>query len=250
MRLWPWRRRDAEIEEEIRTHLEMARRDRMERGETAEWAEEAARKEFGNVGLVKEVSRDMRGWNWPGDLARDLRLGARALRRTPGFTLAAAASLALGLALSATTLAVVNAYLLRAMAYPAARRLYHVVYAPQGQPVPRGATALDWKSLGDVIEVADYSIPGRLFFTEGGYPADTLGLLAAPGSLEALGVRAVVGRSLLDEDYRPDAERVAMIGHALWRERFGSDPNIVGRIFRASPSNMAEPPESFRIVGV
>jgi predicted permease len=251
MRLWPWRRRrNDEIEEEIRTHLEMARQARMERGEAAERAEEAARREFGNLGIVKEVSREMWGWTWPGDLARDLRLGWRALRRTPGFTIAAVVSLAIGLALSATTLAVVNAYLLRAMPYPAAHRLYHVVYAPQGQPEPRGITPLDWQTLSDVVEVADGSNPARLFLTESGYPLETMGLAAAPGSLEALGVRAVVGRPLLNEDYRPDAERVAMIGYALWRERFGSDPNIVGRYFRAHPSNLGEPVESFRIVGV
>jgi putative ABC transport system permease protein len=250
MRLRFWRRREEEIEEEIRAHLEMARRDRMERGEAAREAEEASRREFGNVGLVQELSREQWGWGWPGELARDLRLGWRALRRTPGFTAAAVTSLALGLALSMTTFAVVNAYLLRAMPYPAARRLFHVMYAPMGQPEPRGTTLADWKGLGDVVEVADNSAPARLFLNEGGYPQEAMGLAAAPGSLEALGVRAVIGRPLLDEDYRSDADRVAMIGYALWRERFGADPNVVGRHFRATPNNLAEPAESYRIVGV
>jgi putative ABC transport system permease protein len=181
---------------------------------------------------------------------QDLRYGARMLRKSSGFTIVAVCTLAIGLALTTTTLSVVNAYLIRTMPYPAANRLYHVLYAPQGQPEPRGVTALDWKALDDVVEVADNSIPARFFLTDNGYPRETMGLQAAPGSLEALGVRASLGRSLLEEDFHPGAERVALIGQTLWRERFGADTNVIGQYFRAHPSNLAEPVELFHIVGV
>jgi putative ABC transport system permease protein len=78
------------------------------------------------------------------NLAPDLRLSWRALRRTPGFTLVAITTLALGLWLTTTTIAVVNAYLIRGLPYPAANHLYHVIYAPVGQPEPRGVATLDW----------------------------------------------------------------------------------------------------------
>jgi putative ABC transport system permease protein len=181
---------------------------------------------------------------------QDLRYGARMLGKKPGFTLVASLTLALGLALTATTTAVVNAYLIRAMPYPAANRLYHVLYAPIGQPEPGGLTSFDWKALGEVVEFSDASTLARIYIGDGADKQEALGLSVAPGSLEMLGLRAGIGRSFLDEDFRPGAEQVAMIGHSLWRERFNADPNIVGRHFRASRSNLAEPIEAFRIVGV
>src|SRR5262245_22236882 len=181
---------------------------------------------------------------------RDLRYGARMLGKKPGFTATATLTLALGMALTATTTAVVNAYLIRAMPYPAANRLYHVLYAPIGQPEPRGLTTFDWKALGEVVEFADASTIARFYIGDGADKQEAMGLSVAPGSLEMLGVRASVGRSFVDEDFRSGSEQVAMIGQSLWRDRFNSDPNVIGRHFRASRSNLAEPIEAFRVVGV
>ena len=190
-----------------------------------------------------------RRWAILDGLAPDLRLAWRALRRTPGFTLVAVLSLALGFALTATMLAVVNAYLIRAMPYPEARRLYHVIHAPVGQQEPRGSASLDWKALSDVVEIADNSTLAALYIGDGAERRGAQGLSVAPGSLEMLGVRTMIGRGFLAEDFRPGSEQVVLIGQALWRERFGSDPNIVGRSLRAIPQ-LAEPAESYRIVGV
>jgi putative ABC transport system permease protein len=181
---------------------------------------------------------------------QDLRYAARMLGKKPGYTAVAVSTLALGFALTATMLAVVNAYLVRAMPYPAANRLYHVIHAPIGQPEPRGSASLDWKTLSDVVEIADSSNLARLYIGEGAEKQEALGLLAAPGALEMLGVRPVIGRGFRDEDFRQGAEQVMLIGQALWRERFGADPNIIGRSLRASWAQLAEPVETFRIVGV
>jgi hypothetical protein len=78
MKFPPWRRREEELEEEIQSHLRMAIRDRMQRGESAGEAESAARREFGNVGLIKETTRVIRRWCW-----RDTRAGAITLAVTP-----------------------------------------------------------------------------------------------------------------------------------------------------------------------
>jgi predicted permease len=191
-----------------------------------------------------------RGKNMLADFWRDLRHGARTLAKNKGFTVVTVSSLALGFALVATTLAVVNAYLIRSMPFPAADRLYHVIYTAPGVPEPRGVATLDWKSLSDVVEAPDSSQLARFYIGEGAEKREALGLSVAPGAEEMLGLRTVVGRPFLAEEYRAEAEKVALIGYAMWRQRFGADPNIVGRSFQASRSNLAEPLETFRIVGV
>ena len=82
--LWRRQRLEEELEEEIQSHLQMAIRDRMERGQSAEEAELAARREFGNLGLIKDTTRGMWGWTEARLLFDDMRYGLRMLRKSPG----------------------------------------------------------------------------------------------------------------------------------------------------------------------
>src|SRR4030095_6521010 len=122
-RLWPRRRSDEELEEEIQSHLRMAIRDRMERGESAEEAELAARREFGNVGLIKETTRGMWKWAEAELLFDDMRYGLRMLRKTPGWTAVMCAVLALGIGLTTAIFSLAYGILIRALPYPDPERI-------------------------------------------------------------------------------------------------------------------------------
>jgi hypothetical protein len=184
------------------------------------------------------------------DLVRGLRFAARGLRRAPVFTLVATASLAVPFSLTSSTVSIVNAYLIRSLPYPNAQRLYHVRYAPPGPWEPSGMTGLDWTTVEDVVEFPVASSGESFYLTERGSTLALRGLRVTQGFVEGLGVSVVVGRRLMAQDFVPGAEPVVLIGHALWRDRFGSDPDAIGRIVRSEPESRPGRPETFRIVGV
>src|SRR5687767_10273323 len=153
---FPLWRREKDLEEEIQTHLKMAMHDRMERGETAENARNSVLREFGNVGLVKEVTRDMWGWRSLEQLAQDLRFGLRMLGKHPIFTLVAVVTIALGIGANTAVFSVVNAVLLRPLPYEAADRLVWIWDSNPSIGHPRfyssGPNFKDWQQQSGSFE--------------------------------------------------------------------------------------------------
>jgi putative ABC transport system permease protein len=204
---------------------------------------------FGNTRRLREDAHDVWGWGWLDHAVADVRLAIRTLRRTPGFTLVGVTSLAVGFALTASTVAVMNAYLLRSLPYAEADRLYNVMYAPPGPWEPGNIQALDWRSVDDVVEFPITASGDTFYVADGGFTQTIRGLRTGLGLIEGLGVRATLGRTLAAPDFRPSSDRVALMGHALWRDHYGSDPSILGRQIRTEQESGGRV-ESFQIVGV
>jgi putative ABC transport system permease protein len=184
------------------------------------------------------------------ELIRDLRLVMRSLARARGFTTSAVLTLAFGLALAATVVAVVNAYIVRSLPYPAAERLYQVFYAEPGQEAPRNMERLDWASLSDIVEHPIAWDLDMFYLLGGDYPEQAPGAWVTRDFVEGLGVRPALGRNFRPEEFQPGAPQVALISHELWMRRFGGDSAVLGRQINGYVSDRPRDPESFTIIGV
>jgi predicted permease len=236
------------LRDEMALHMDLRAARDVERGLSAEQAAERARLAFGQPLRHREDAREAWGWLWLDRTLRDVRLAVRALRRTPAFTLGAIASLTLGLTITASAVAVMNAYLRRPLPYPFSDRVFHVMYAPPGPWEPNNLQELDWSAVGDVIEYPLVSGAVTLNLTDGRVAQPIRARRVSFGVVSGLDLRMTAGRPLLEPDFRPESEQAAVIGHNVWRARFGSDPGVVGRTIDTETDT--GPRERVRIVGV
>jgi putative ABC transport system permease protein len=223
--LWG-RRQEEELEEEIKAHLEMAKRDRMERGESAEDAAASARREFGNVGLVKEITRDVWGWGWLERLTQDVHYGARMLRKNPGFTLIAVMTLALGIGANTTLFSVINGVLLRPLAFNEPARIARLYQWGLTVSPPN---FLDLKNQSQLFEhLAAYR--NSLGNLTGAAEAERVSVASVSADFfKVLKVEPILGRAFLPEEDKPGGPRLVVLSYGFWQQRYGADPDILGK---------------------
>jgi MacB-like periplasmic core domain len=224
-------RMDRELTEEIRAHLEMLVDSKIEEGLDPAEARRAALIELGGEDQVKEGVRDIRMGRQLDTLLHDLRFGARMLRKTPGFTIIAILMLALGIGANTAIFSVVNAVLLRSLPYRDTDRLVLVSYTFMNLAVHSASLEefLEWRDRENVFEqIAAYK-PDFVDLSGIGEPERLAAAFVSSNMFATLGVGPELGRDFVSTDGKDSRPPVVILSDALWRRRFGSDPQIIGR---------------------
>jgi len=234
---FPWQRdrKQQELEQELQSHLRMAASDRMGRGESPSDAAQSARREFGNVELVQQVTSDQWGWRWLEELLQDLRYGARMLRKNPGFTFVAVLTLALGIGANTAIFSVVYTVLVKTLPYPQTDRLvmlYEDVRLPNYQNErnePSPGNFYDWAKQSTLFaNTAAYR--NRSWNLSGeGEPIRVEGELVTSEFFATLQIQPTLGRVFAVEENQPGNSHVVVISDGLWQSRFGSNPQVLGQ---------------------
>jgi len=229
---WRVGKRDADLERELRSDLELEEEEQRENGLPPEEARYAAKRAFGNPGLIREQTRTVWSWNWMESLARDLRFGLRSLSRAPGFTFVAVVVIALGIGANVALFTVVRSVLLKPLPFRDPDRLVLMYeYEPDRPhhtpwlPVDAGSF-WDWqRATQSVAQMAMVSpFQGYIVSSEAGKLPEQVDAAWCTGNfLSLLGVQPALGRGFTDDDDRPGATATAVLSASFWKRRYGAD---------------------------
>lgn len=227
--------RREELQEEIESHLRMAAEDGI------------ARRDFGNVGLVEEVTQEMWGWTFWERLGQDGRYTLRQLRKNPGFTVTAILTLAVGIGANTAVFSVLDAVLLSEPPYQDPKNLAVITqnYPTMGNDRLNTSPAeyLDYRDQNRTFTALagyqnkDYDLTGS------GIPERIEGVRTTSNLFQTLGVTARLGRVFTASEDRRGAARVAVLSHAFWQHRYGGSAGAIGSTIRLNE-------ELYTIIGV
>ncbi len=229
------RRAEQEFDDEIETHLRLLAERYVRRGMTEAEAARAARRQLGNITLLKEVNRDMRVLRPIETFVQDVRYGLRMLRKNPGFTFVAALTLSLGIGANSAIFSVIEAVMLRPLPYQNSERLCMLWKSVPARNIEWDWTSYptirDWREQSRSFEdMAAILLPAA---SETTLQSDA-GLERVQGSkvsgnfFEILGVKPLLGRAFSDDEARR-GDDVVVLSYGFWQRRFGGDGAIVGR---------------------
>ena len=223
---FPWSDREQRKEalaEEINSHLKLAASDREARGEAPAQAGESARRDLGNAAVIQDVTHDQWGWTWLETLLQDLRYGARTLRKSPGFTMVALLTLALGIGANTAIFSLVNGVLFQPLPYPHPDRLVaFTVYFPKGPLVLM-------REQSRTMDLVGFSDNKEFNLTGSGDPVRLVGNAVSADFFSVLGEQAAMGRTFHKGEDQPGKDNEVILSRALWERRFQADTNIIGR---------------------
>jgi len=237
MRWWQIRKREADVERELQSDLELEEEEQREHGVPPEEARRAALRSFGNPTLISEQTRAVWSWNGLESLARDLRFSLRTLRRTPGFTVIAVLVMALGICANVSLFTVVRGVLLKPLPFHDPDRLVMLYEAglhqddTAGSNMVSGGMYSEWKNQNrsySSLALAQ-SIRVGLSGSGGQLPEKLNSALFSWDMLRTLGVQPALGRDFAQADDSPGANGTVLLSYGLWKRRFGGDPAILNQ---------------------
>jgi macrolide transport system ATP-binding/permease protein len=230
-------RLEDDLDDELRSHLEMAVELNLSKGMSPEDARRGALRGFGGVEQTKELYRDQRGLPMLETTLQDLRFGLRLLRRSPGFSTLAILCLTLGIGANAAVFSWIEGILFRP--YPAVahqERLLALAGTARGEV---DATALSWPDFVDLqrsCTLFDSFFVSKIMGTTlsiGDRAEVTTGSIVSANYFDAIGVHPILGRGFEPgEDSGRNAHPVTVISYQLWQRRFKGDPQIIGKTQR------------------
>ena len=238
-----WRSRaEDEMDSELRFHLEARAADLERGGVPRQQALRRARLEFGGIDKTKEECREASGVHLFETLIRDLRYSARALRKSPGFTIVAVLTLALGIGANTAIFSAVNALMLRPLPFTAADQLVRIYSIQKGMfntfANPDGPSALDVRDFAQRsrsfqnMVAYDTWAKNVSFGESAGQPEQMEVGLVPAAYFEILGIRPIIGRLFTEDENQEGKNHVAAISAQLWRNRFAGNPSVLGRKIR------------------
>ncbi len=225
-------RRDRELGDELEFHVESLIDAYERQGLSRRDARERAERELGGLGRTRQAWRDQRTWLPAEELRQDFTVGWRVLRRSPSFTLPAVLTLALAVAAATSVFAVVDAVLLAPLPYGNPNQLVVLseIYLPQraNSGVASG-NFLEWQSRARTVSALTAIDIRQQNLTRDGDPQQVSVGAVSDGFMPTAGVQPALGRVFTPEEFQPGREAVAILGHALWRSRYNSASNVIGR---------------------
>ena len=241
-----------DLSDEMNQHLEEKIEELVNGGMSRKEATGAARREFGNVSLVEEESRDVWRWLSLENFLADARYGLRMLRHNPVFTVVALLTIAIGIGANAAVFSVVNSVLLKPLSYPRAEELVSL-----HQTAPGAAGLADFEN-GLLLSPSMYLtysehnqtfqslgvwVPGTVNVTGLSEPEQVRSVYISSGVLETLRLPSEIGRWLSEADQIPNGRETVMLSYGYWQRRFAGDGSVIGR-------NLLVDSRSREIVGV
>jgi predicted permease len=248
MKWWQLKKRDADLERELRSDLELEEEEQRERGLSAEDARYAAQRTFGNTTLIKEQTHEAWGWATFERLLQDLRYALRQMARSRGFTAVAVLMLALGIGANCAIFTFVDALFLKPLAVSHPERLVRIYAKGPSGHYGAGFSYPEFKLLRDhTSSFSALSVETerpQLHLVTGDDTVEIRGEFVSSNYFTLLGIQPRLGRSFLpEEDSVPGRHAVVVISDQLWRTHFERDPAALGGVIRINSI-------PFKVIGI
>ena len=233
MRWWQIRQRNADLERELQSDLELEEEEQREKGLSTVDARYAARRAFGNSALIREQTREAWGWARYERFWQDARYTLRQMRKSPGFAAIVVLVLALVIGANASVFGVLNAVLLRPLEFSNADRLVQVTSLEDGKPV--GMSGPDWRDFAaenqtfEKMAIYDQWRKNVSTSPRGDDAEEVRVGLAQPEFFETLSIQPLLGRLFTAEEGQPGRNYVALITDTFWKKHYQRDPAILGQ---------------------